>query len=150
MVAYAAIFMGHGMKARVKWVEDAMFLAESGSGHVVVMDGPPEAGGKNLGPRPMEMLLLGMGGCTAFDVVDILKKGRHAVKQCEIRIEAERAESIPKVFTRIHLHYVVSGSGLADAAVKRAIDLSAEKYCSASIMLGKTAEISHDFEIIEG
>lgn len=138
------------MKARVKWIENAMFLAESSSGHVVVMDGPPEAGGKNLGPRPMEMLLLGMGGCTAFDVVDILKKGRHPVKQCEVQIEAERAESIPKVFTKIHLHYVVSGSGLANAAVQRAIDLSAEKYCSASIMLGKTAEISHDFEIVEG
>lgn len=138
------------MKARIKWIENAMFLAESGSGHVVVMDGPPEAGGRNLGPRPMEMLLLGMGGCTAFDVVDILKKGRHPVKQCEVQIEAERAESMPKVFTKIHLHYVVSGSGLADAAVKRAIDLSAEKYCSASIMLGKTAEISHDFEIVDG
>jgi putative redox protein len=138
------------MKARIKWIENAMFLAESGSGHVVVMDGPPEAGGQNLGPRPMEMLLLGMGGCTAFDVVDILKKGRHPVKQCEVQIEAERAESMPKVFTKIHLHYVVSGSGLADAAVKRAIDLSAEKYCSASIMLGKTAEISHDFEIVDG
>lgn len=138
------------MKARVKWVEDALFLAESGSGHAVAMDGPPEAGGRNLGPRPMEMLLMGMGGCSAFDVVDILKKGRHPVSHCEVRIEAERAETMPKVFTKIHMHYVVSGSGLAEAAVKRAIDLSAEKYCSASIMLGKTAEISHDFEIVEG
>lgn len=137
------------MKARVKWVEDAMFLAESGSGHCVVMDGPPEAGGKNLGPRPMEMLLLGMGGCTAFDVVDILKKGRHAVIGCEVQISAERAETMPKVFTRIQVHYQVSGSGLSEAAVRRAIDLSAEKYCSASIMLGKTAEITHDFEIVE-
>lgn len=138
------------MKARVKWVEDALFLTESGSGHAVVIDGPPEAGGKNLGPRPMEMLLMGMGGCSAFDVVDILRKGRHPVKGCEAHISAERAETVPKVFTKIHLHFVVSGSGLAESAVRRAIDLSAEKYCSASIMLGKTAEISHDFEIVEG
>lgn len=137
------------MKARVKWVEDAMFLAESGSGHCVVMDGPPEAGGKNLGPRPMEMLLLGLGGCTAFDVVDILKKGRHPVKDCEVQISAERAETVPKVFTRIQVHYVVSGGGLSEAAVRRAVSLSAEKYCSASIMLGKTAEITHDFEIVD-
>lgn len=138
------------MKARVKWVEDALFLAESGSGHSVAMDGPPEAGGRNLGPRPMEMLLMGMGGCSAFDVVDILKKGRHPVKACEVQISAERVETIPKVFSKIHMHYLVSGVGLAENAVRRAIDLSAEKYCSASIMLGKTAEISHDFEIVEG
>lgn len=137
------------MKARIKWVENAMFLGESGSGHSVVMDGPPESGGKNLGVRPMEMLLIGMGGCASFDVVHILRKGRHDVRDCEAFLEAERAESDPKVFTKIHLHFVVAGNGLAEAAVDRAIRLSAEKYCSASIMLGKTAEITHDYEIAE-
>jgi putative redox protein len=137
------------MKARVKWVENSMFLGESGSGHTVVMDGPPESGGRNLGVRPMEMLLVGMGGCSAFDVVHILRKGRHDVRGCEAFLEAERAESDPKVFTKIHLHFVVTGKGLADTAVERAIRLSAEKYCSASIMLGKTAEITHDYELVE-
>ncbi|BBA36320.1 OsmC/Ohr family protein [Methylocaldum marinum] len=137
------------MKARVKWVENAMFLAESGSGHTLVMDGPPESGGRNLGARPMETLLMGMGGCTAFDVVHILRKGRHDVRDCELQLEAERAESDPKVFTRIHVHFVVKGKGLSDAVVGRAVQLSAEKYCSASIMLGKTAQITHDYEIIE-
>ena len=137
------------MKARVKWVEEAMFLGESGSGHAVVMDGPPESGGRNLGVRPMEMLLIGMGGCASFDVVHILRKGRHDIRGCEARLEAERAESDPKVFTRIHLHFVVTGKGLTAAAVERAVKLSAEKYCSASIMIGKTAEITHDFEIVE-
>lgn len=136
------------MKARIKWVEDAMFLGESGSGHTVVMDGPPDSGGRNLGPRPMEMLLIGMGGCTAFDVVHILKKARQPVAGCEVSLEAERADEVPKVFTRIHVHFIVSGSGLAEAQVRRAVALSAEKYCSASIMLGKTAEITHDFEIV--
>ncbi|BBL72837.1 OsmC family protein [Methylogaea oryzae] len=138
------------MKARVKWIEDSLFVAESGSGHAVVIDGPPEAGGKNLGPRPMEMLLMGVGGCSSFDVVDILRKGRHPIKGCEVHISAERADTVPKVFTKIHLHFVVSGNGLTESAVSRAVNLSAEKYCSASIMLGKTAEISHDFEIVEG
>lgn len=137
------------MKARVKWVENAMFLGESGSGHSVVMDGPPESGGKNLGVRPMEMLLIGMGGCASFDVVHILRKGRHDVRNCEALLEAERADADPKVFTKIHLHFVVTGKGLNEAAVDRAIRLSAEKYCSASIMLGKTAEITHDYEIAE-
>ncbi|MDD5035693.1 MAG: OsmC family protein [Methylococcaceae bacterium] len=137
------------MKARVLWVENTKFLGESGSGHAVLMDGPAESGGQNLGVRPMEMLLLGMGGCTAFDVVQILRKGRHEITDCELQLEAERAEADPKVFTRIHIHYVVKGKGLPAAAVKRAIDLSAEKYCSASIMLGKSAEISHDFEVVE-
>jgi putative redox protein len=113
------------------------------------MDGPPESGGRNLGVRPMEMLLLGMGGCTAFDVVHILKKGRHEVLDCEVHLEAERAETDPKVFTRIHAHFVVKGRALKEDAVKRAIELSAEKYCSASIMLGKSAEITHDYEIAE-
>ena len=137
------------MKARVLWVEQSKFLAESGSGHSVVMDGPPEHGGENLGFRPMEMLLMGMGGCTAVDVVHILKKGRHDVRGCELNLEAERAEADPKVFTRITIRYKVTGKGLSEGAVKRAVDLSAEKYCSASIMLGKTAQISHDYEIIE-
>jgi putative redox protein len=136
------------MKARIHWVENALFVGESGSGHAVVMDGPADAGGRNLGVRPMEMLLLGMGGCTSFDVVHILRKGRHDVHGCEALLEAERADSDPKVFTRIHIHFVVTGKGLTDAAVDRAVRLSAEKYCSASIMLGKTATITHDFEVI--
>lgn len=138
------------MKARVKWVEDVTFVGEADSGHAVVMDGPPESGGKNRGMRPMEMLLVGMGGCTAFDVVVILKKARQAVTDCEVVLEAERAPEPPKVFTRIHVHYRVSGAGLSDAQVKRAVDLSTQKYCSASIMLGKTAELTHDYEILEG
>jgi putative redox protein len=138
------------MKARIKWVENAKFLGESGSGHAVVMDGPPESGGNNLGFRPMEMLLLGMGGCTAFDVVHILKKGRHDVSDCQVVLEAQRAETDPKVFTRIHVHFIVKGKNLSDAIVNRAIQLSAEKYCSASIMMKKTAEITHDYEIVEG
>jgi putative redox protein len=137
------------LKARVKWVEEAMFLAESGSGHAIVMDGPPESGGRNLGVRPMEMLLMGMGGCASFDVVHILKKGRHDVANCEALLEAERADTDPKVFTRIHLHFVVSGRGLNEGVVERAVKLSAEKYCSASIMLGKTAEVTHDFELVD-
>lgn len=136
------------MKTRVKWVENALFLGETGSGHAVMMDGPPEAGGRNLAARPMEMLLTGMGGCTAFDVVDILRKGRHDISGCEVRIDAERAESTPKVFTKIHVHFVVSGRNLTENAVQRAVQLSAEKYCSASIMLGKTAAITHGFEIV--
>lgn len=137
------------MKARVKWVEDATFLGEAGSGHAVVMDGPPDLGGRNLGVRPMEMLLLGMGGCTAFDVVSILRKARQPVADCVVELSAERAEQVPKVFTKIHVHFVVSGKDLADKQVARAVSLSAEKYCSASIMLGKAAEISHDYEIVE-
>jgi putative redox protein len=137
------------MKARIKWVEDATFLVEAGSGHALVMDGPPESGGRNLGPRPMELLLLGMGGCTAFDVIMILKKARQPVIDCVVEISAERAEQAPKVFTRIHVHFVVTGRGLAEKQVERAVQLSAEKYCSASIIRGKAAEISHDFEIRE-
>jgi putative redox protein len=137
------------MKARVKWVEDMTFLATSGSGHAVVMDSAPELGGGNLGPRPMEMLLMGAGGCTAIDVVHILKKGRQAVSGCTVELDAQRAEADPKVFTRIHFRFSVRGKGLKPEAVERAIKLSAEKYCSASIMLAKTAELTHDFEIIE-
>jgi putative redox protein len=137
------------MKARVKWLEEVSFVGESGSGHAVVMDGPPEDGGRNLGFRPMEMLLIGMGGCTAFDVVHILKKGRQPVSDCVVEIEAERAAEAPKVFTKIHAHFIVTGRGLSDKQVERAVQLSAEKYCSASLMLGKTAEISHSFELRE-
>ena len=125
-------------------------LAESGSGHALVMDGPPEHGGRNLGVRPMEMLLMGMGGCTQFDVLLILRRGRHHVSFCEVELEAERAESDPKVFTRIHAHFRVGGKGLTENAVEPAVQLSAEKYCSASIMLGAVAEITHDFEIVGG
>jgi putative redox protein len=125
------------------------FIAESGSGHAVVMDGAVDAGGRNLGPRPMEMVLAGTGGCTAFDVVLILKRGRYAVSGCEVRLTAERAEADPKVFTHIHFHYRVKGRQLKPEAVARAIELSKDKYCSASIMIGKTAEITHDFEIID-
>ncbi|RMD69802.1 MAG: OsmC family protein [Gammaproteobacteria bacterium] len=135
------------MKARVKWVEAVTFMGEAGSGHALVMDGPPGEGGRNLGPRPMEMLLLGLGGCTAFDVVAILKKGRHAVEGCEVAIEAERADTPPKVFTRIHLRYTVTGTNLKEEAVERAIRLSKEKYCSASAMLAKTADITHEFTL---
>ncbi|MCG6864892.1 MAG: OsmC family protein [Thiogranum sp.] len=137
------------MQARIKWVQDATFLGEAGSGHAVVMDGPPEHGGRNLGARPMEMLLLGMGGCTAFDVVHILKKSRQPVTDCVAELEAERANKDPKVFTSIHVHFIVTGSGLDEKRVARAVSLSADKYCSASIMLGKTATITHDYEIRE-
>ncbi len=138
------------MKARIKWVENATFLGESGSGHAVVMDGPPESGGRNLGPRPMELMLLGMGGCTTFDVVHILKKSREPVSDCVAELSAERAETEPKVFTRIHVHFIVKGHGLKEAKVRKAVELSAEKYCSASIMLGQAGvKITHDFEIIE-
>lgn len=137
------------MKARVKWVQDATFVGEAGSGHAIVMDGPPESGGRNLGPRPMEMLLLGMGGCTAFDVVHILQRARQPVLDCVVEVEAERAEHAPKVFTKIHVHFIVSGRGLSEKQVERAVQLSAEKYCSASIMLGKAAAITHDFIVVE-
>lgn len=137
------------MKARIKWVEERTFLGESGSGHTIVMDGDPAAGGRNLGVRPMETVLLGLGGCTAYDVVEILQRSREPVVDCVINIDAERAETDPKVFTKIRLHYVISGRGLNPNKVERAVNLSAEKYCSASIMLGKTAEITHDIEIVE-
>ena len=138
------------MECRVKWIEGGMsFLAETGSNHVVMMDGPPEAGGRNLAPRPMELILAGTGGCTAFDVVSILKKGRHAVQGCEVSLQADRASEDPKVFTRIAFHFKVSGHGLKPEAVERAIHLSAEKYCSASIMLGQMAKMEHTWEIIE-
>lgn len=137
------------MECTVRWIEGRTFLAETGSGHLVAMDGAPEAGGRNLAPRPMELLLAGAGGCTAFDIVMILEKGRQVVKGCEVRLEAERAPSDPKVFTRIRFHYVVRGRGLDANRVERAVKLSAEKYCSASIMLRKTAELEHTWEIVE-
>lgn len=137
------------MKARVKWVEQVSFLGESESGHAVLMDGSPAAGGRNLGPRPMEMLLLGAGGCTSFDVITILKKSRQAVSDCYVELAAERAETDPKVFTRIHMHFVVKGRDIKPEVVEKAIKLSAEKYCSASIMLGATAAMTHDFEVIQ-
>lgn len=137
------------MKARIKWVEKATFLGESGSGHSVVMDGPPESGGRDIGIRPMEMLLIGMGGCTAFDVVMILQRARQAVTDCEVEVSAERSDEVPRVFTSIHVHFIVSGDDLSDKQVARAVQLSAEKYCSASIMLGKAADITHDYEIVQ-
>ncbi|HYP67705.1 MAG TPA: OsmC family protein [Thiobacillaceae bacterium] len=137
------------MKARIKLIEGVSFAGQSESGHTVVMDGPSDGGGRNLGVRPMEMLLLGMGGCTAYDVVHILRRSRQQITDCVAEIDASRAETDPKVFTRIHVHFIVSGKGLEHKKVEMAVRLSAEKYCSASIMLGKVAAITHDFEIIE-
>jgi len=136
------------MKARIKWNEGVSFVAESGSGHAIVIDGAPDAGGRNLGPRPMELLLMGTAACAAFDVVLILQKGRQNVVDCIAEAEAQRAETDPKVFTRIHIHFIVTGRNLNQEKVARALKLSAEKYCSASAMLAKTAEITHDFEIV--
>ncbi|MCK9606930.1 MAG: OsmC family protein [Methylomonas sp.] len=139
------------MQATVKWVDGRLFVGESGSGHAVVMDGPPDHGGRNMGARPMEMILLGVGGCSSYDVIDILQKGRHDVIDCVAELTAERADAIPAVFSKIHLHFKVTGKNLPVAAVERAVKLSAEKYCSASIMLAKAGvEISHDFEVMEG
>lgn len=140
------------MECKVTWTgpEGMSFIAQTGSGHLVTMDGAPDGGGHNLAPRPMEMVLLGTGGCTAYDVVLILKRGRHDVRGCSVKLEAERAGKDPKVFTRINFHFVVTGHNLSPAAVERAVTLSHEKYCSASIMLAKTAEITHSVEIVEG
>ena len=137
------------MKAVVKWLDNMSFVGESESGHSVVMDGPPESGGRNLGVRPMEMVLLGMGGCTAFDVVMILQRQRQDISDCYVELSAERADEAPKVFTKIHVHYVVKGKALDEKKVARAVDMTAEKYCSVSIMLAQSVEVSHDFEIIE-
>ncbi|MDO7653960.1 MAG: OsmC family protein [Porticoccus sp.] len=136
------------MKTKITWGGDAKFIAESETGHTVVMDGPPDHGGKNQGARPMEMMLIGMGGCSSFDVIHILKKSRQDVTDCVAEIEAERADAVPSVFTKIHLHFLVSGNKLKESMVSNAVKLSAEKYCSASIMLGKGGvEITHSFEI---
>lgn len=138
------------MKATVKWVDNAMFLGESGSGHAIVMDGPEDHGGRNMGIRPMEMLLLGLGGCTSFDVMSILSKQRLDVRDCVAEIEAERADAVPSVFTKIHVHFKVSGHNLKESLVERAVKLSAEKYCSASIMLEQAGvEITHSFAVSE-
>ncbi len=137
------------MECVVRWTEGMTFLAETGSGHVVAMDGAPDGGGRNLAPRPMEMVLLGTGGCTAYDVMMILKKSGQDVTGCEVRLESDRAETDPKVFTRIRMRFKIRGRGLKEKLVEQAIRLSHEKYCSASIMLGKTAEITEDFEIVE-
>ena len=137
------------MKSRATWVEDRMFVGESGSGHSVVMDGAPEAGGRNAGIRPMEMLLIGLCGCTAFDVVLILERGREEVTNCVVEAEAERAEADPKVFTRVHLIYKITGHNLKLDKVARAVALSADKYCSASIMFGKTAIMTHEIQLNE-
>lgn len=136
------------MKMRIKWNDIVSFQGETENGHTVLMDGAPEVGGRNLGLRPMEMVLMGAGGCTASDVVMILKKSRQNIIDCIVEIEAERAMDDPKVFTHIHYHFILTGKNLKPQQVERAINLSAEKYCSASIMLGKTAEITHDFEIM--
>jgi len=135
------------MQVRVKWIDGVSFVGESETGHAVVMDGAPENGGRNIGMRPMEMLLIGMGGCTSFDVVAILKKARQPIIDCVAEIQAVRADEIPKVFTKIHVHFIVTGNNLNPLQVERAVKLSAEKYCSASIMLSKSVAITHDFEI---
>ena len=136
------------MQARIKWAENAAFIGESGSGHALVIDGPPDIGGRNLGPRPMELMLLSVGSCSAVDVVHILKKARQAVTDCVVEVKGERAETDPKVFTAIHLHFIVTGRGLTENHVKRAVELSADKYCSASIMLmNGGVKVSHDYEI---
>lgn len=138
------------MKAEVSWAGKAKFVGKSGSGHSVTMDGPPDHGGENQGPRPMEMLLLGLGGCSTFDVMSILQKSRQDISDCRVEIEAERADAVPAVFTKIHLHFIVSGKGVKEAQVKRAVSLSAEKYCSASIMLEQAGvEITHSYSLEE-
>jgi putative redox protein len=137
------------MECSVRWIDGATFLAETGSNHVVAMDGAPDGGGRNLAPRPMEMVLLGTGGCAAYDVVVILKKSGQDIRGCEVKVSSERAATDPKVFTRIHMHFVLHGKSLKRNLVEHAIRLSHEKYCSASIMLGKTAEMTRDFEIVE-
>ena len=138
------------MECTVRWQPEAgmAFNAETGSGHLLAMDGAPDGGGRNLAPRPMETVLAGTGGCTAYDVVLILKRGRHDVRGCQVKLTADRAEVDPKVFTKINMHFVVTGVNLTDTAVARAIQMSHEKYCSASIMIGKTAEITTSFEIV--
>ena len=140
------------MECTVNWVPASGmgFVAETGSGHVLIMDGAPDGGGRNLAPRPMETVLAGTAGCTAYDVVLILKRGRHDVSGCQVKVTSERASADPKVFTRIHMHFTVSGKALSDAAVARAIQMSHEKYCSASIMLAKTADITTSFDVVPG
>jgi|TARA_X000000368_G_C22964152_1_gene682354 putative redox protein len=137
------------LKIKVSWAGEALFVGESTTGHKVLMDGPTEGGGHDLGPRPMEMLLLGTGACSSYDVISILRKARQDVVSCEVEVSSERAKTEPKVFTDIHIHFKVTGKDLKEKHVERAVSLSAEKYCSASIMLGETAKISHSFEIFD-
>ena len=138
------------MKAAVKWVDDVMFLGESGSGHTVVMDGAPNQGGRNMGVRPMEMLLIGLGGCASFDVITMLKKGRQQITDCKAEVDAERVDAVHAVFSTIHINFIVTGTNLKEAQVKRAVELSAEKYCSASIMLGAAGvTLTHSYELRE-
>ena len=137
------------MKTQIKWMQDVSFKGKSESGHEVILDGPEELGGKGLGMRPMEMMLIGMGGCTSFDVVTILKRSRQQITGCIAEIDAIRADATPKVFTSIHIHFLIKGIDLQKKAVERAVELSANKYCSASIMLGKSVKITHDFVISE-
>ena len=137
------------MNIKVSWAGDALFIGESTTGHKLLMDGPPEGGGRNLGPRPMEMLLLGTGSCSCYDVISILKKSRQNVIRCEVEISSKRAETEPKVFTDIHIHFNVFGVDLKERQVERAVSLSAEKYCSASIMLGASANITHSFDVLD-
>ena len=140
---------GQEMKARIKWIEDVAFMGETGSGHTVVLDGPPESGGRNVGLRPMEAILIGIGGCTAFDVVSILGKARQRVTDCIVEVDAERAEKPPRVFTHICLRFRVVGKDLKEAQVQRAVKLSSEKYCSATLMLRNAVAITHEYEIVE-
>ena len=138
------------MKASVLWMKDGQFIAKSDSGHTLIIDGPPDHGGKNLGARPMEMVLMGLGGCTSIDVIDILKKSRQDITDCVTQLTAERANSIPAVFTKIHIHFVVTGRNLKPRQVERAVELSATKYCSATLMLQRGGvEITHDFELVD-
>ncbi|MEN8215175.1 MAG: OsmC family protein [Pseudomonadota bacterium] len=137
------------MKARIKWVENACLIGEADSGHGVVIDGAPEIGGRNLGVRPMEMMLMGLGGCSAMDVLSILKKARQNVTDCVIEVDGQRRDDHPKIFTKIHVHFIIKGCDLKDNHVKRAVNLSAEKYCSVSAMLGAMAKITHDYEIVD-
>ncbi len=142
-----SLLLENTMHVSVKWIDGVSFVGESETGHAVVLDGAPENGGRNIGMRPMEMLLIGMGGCTSFDVVAILKKARQPIVHCVAEIDATRADEVPKVFTKIHVHFVITGNDLNATQVERAVKLSAEKYCSASIMLAKSVEITHSFEI---
>jgi len=136
------------MKARIKWMEQRRFVAETGSGHTIEMDGPPDHGGRNLAARPMEMILVGLGGCSAFDVVEILEKSQQSIEDCQIIIEARRADDIPAVFTEIHLHFILVGAGLNERFVKRAVELSMEKYCSVAMMLRDSVDVSYDYEVL--
>ena len=136
------------MKVRVRWTDHMSFVAETGSGHSVVMDGPPDHGGRNLAARPMEMILVGLGGCSAFDVVHTLNKARQPVKDCQVLLDAQRADSVPAVFTKVHLHFILAGPGLDPGRVKRAVELSVEKYCSVIMMLRESVDITYDYEVL--